>query len=239
MNAQRKIESESLFKTCLHCEADFIAQRITKKYCSNNCKQMAYFKRNSFTQPILKDEELHYNQNAIAFLKVIKGGLFPPSKLDNLIETFWLFCHAALWNTETFSETETEEFKKLIAEYFIHCKNPDDKFKELVERVCLVKRYVQRRNGRYISKPIDWLNINYVNGLASTKKWFISVVFQRLKVPHYNEGIALLAKAVLKYSESRNILDMLYYRKELIKQKQTDLLQIYMNAIMHMQYFNF
>jgi hypothetical protein len=179
------------------------------------------------------------NQNAITLLKLIKGGLFPPTKLENLIEDFWLFCHAALWNTETFSDEETEEFKKLIAEYFKYCKNPEQKFKELVERVCLVKRYVSRRNTRYISKPIDWLNIHYKNGLAGTKSWYLNVEKQRATVPHYNEGIALLAKAVLKYSEDRNILDMLYFRRELIALKQHDLLQIYMNAVMHIQYFNF
>jgi hypothetical protein len=33
-------------KNCLYCEAHFTTQRNNKKYCSDNCKQMAYFKRN-------------------------------------------------------------------------------------------------------------------------------------------------------------------------------------------------
>lgn len=32
--------------TCLYCEGQFTAIRSSKKYCSDNCKQMAYFKRN-------------------------------------------------------------------------------------------------------------------------------------------------------------------------------------------------
>lgn len=32
--------------TCLHCGEHFTAIRSSKKYCSDNCKQMAYFKRN-------------------------------------------------------------------------------------------------------------------------------------------------------------------------------------------------
>lgn len=32
--------------TCLYCEGHFTAIRSSKKYCSDNCKQMAYFKRN-------------------------------------------------------------------------------------------------------------------------------------------------------------------------------------------------
>ena len=33
-------------KDCLYCGTHFTAQRASKKYCSDNCKQMAYFKRN-------------------------------------------------------------------------------------------------------------------------------------------------------------------------------------------------
>ena len=32
--------------TCLYCGSHFTAIRSSKKYCSDNCKQMAYFKRN-------------------------------------------------------------------------------------------------------------------------------------------------------------------------------------------------
>ncbi|MBK7668646.1 MAG: hypothetical protein IPJ32_15695 [Sphingobacteriaceae bacterium] len=32
--------------TCLYCGGHFTAIRSSKKYCSDNCKQMAYFKRN-------------------------------------------------------------------------------------------------------------------------------------------------------------------------------------------------
>lgn len=31
---------------CLYCQAHFISKRASRKYCSDNCKQMAYFKRN-------------------------------------------------------------------------------------------------------------------------------------------------------------------------------------------------
>lgn len=175
----------------------------------------------------------------VPHLKVVKGGLFPTTKREKRIEQFWLFCHATFWNTQQFSDAEITEFKLLIREHFKRNKNVDATFKQLVERVCLAKRYVTRKKGRYISKPIDWLNINYKNGLAGTASWYKVVQEQRETVPHYNEGIALLAKSVYKYCETRNILDMLINRKELIRLKQHDLLQIYMNTIMHIQYFNF
>lgn len=33
-------------RNCLYCTAPYKARRATKKYCSDNCKQLAYFKRN-------------------------------------------------------------------------------------------------------------------------------------------------------------------------------------------------
>ena len=149
-----------------------------------------------------------------------------------------MFCQAALWNNQQFAKEEIKEFKFLISEHFTKGKSINKTFRQLVERVCLAKRYVARKKGRYISKPVDWLNINYKNGLASTKAWYKSVQEQRESVPHYNEGIALLSEAVLNFCEHRNILDILHFRKELIQQKQYDLLQIYMNSILHIDYFN-
>ncbi len=35
-------------KNCLYCSTHFTTNRKNKKYCSDNCKQMAYFKRNGF-----------------------------------------------------------------------------------------------------------------------------------------------------------------------------------------------
>jgi len=62
---------------------------------------------------------------------------------------------------------------------------------------------------------------------------------QRKTVPHYNEGISLLAKAVYKNSVKTNLLGMLKYRRELIALKQYDLLQVYMNSILFSHYFKF
>ncbi len=33
-------------KRCLYCDAEIDCKRLTKKYCNDNCKQLAYFKRN-------------------------------------------------------------------------------------------------------------------------------------------------------------------------------------------------
>lgn len=171
-------------------------------------------------------------------LRVVRGGQYSSTKKERRIEQFWLFCNACLWNNQQFEESEVTEFKKLIGEFFKNCKDADAKFKQLVQRACLAKRYVTRRSGRYISKPIDWLNINYKNGLAGTASWYKQVQEQRKSVPHYNEGISTLANAVLDFSQTRNVLAVPNFRSELLKQKQSDLAQIYMNTIMHIHYLS-
>jgi hypothetical protein len=171
-------------------------------------------------------------------LRVVRGGLYPTSKKEKRIEQFWLFCQAALWNNQQFSESEVTEFKKLIAEYFKKSKDTDKIFTQLIERVCLAKRYVSRKPGRYMSKPIDWLNINYKNGLRGTYSWFKQVQQQRRSVPHYNEGISKLAEAVLSYCDKPNSNIVYSSRRELLKLNQYDLNQMFMNTIIHMQYLN-
>ena len=104
--------------------------------------------------------------------------------------------------------------------------------------MCLAKRYVNRKRGRYLSKPIDWLNLNYHKGLAGTEGWYQEVCLQRISVPEYNKGITLLAKAITKYLQEPTIKTIVSYRKKLIAQKQFDLLQIFNNSIINFQINN-
>jgi len=169
-------------------------------------------------------------------LRVIKGGRSNPK--NNTAENTWIFIHAALWNNNEFSYKEEIQFQNLIAEHYNTSKNPTKVFEEIIERVCLAKRYVNRKRGRYLSKPIDWLNINYHKGLTGTEGWYKEVCLQRISVPEYNTGITLLAKAITKYLQEPTIKTIVNYRKKLIAQKQFDLLQIFNNSIINFQINN-
>ena len=59
-------------KSCLNCGNNFSAERITKKYCSENCKQTAFYKRNNLqtfllndTNELLLTDMANHNQLAI------------------------------------------------------------------------------------------------------------------------------------------------------------------------------
>jgi len=171
--------------------------------------------------------------------RIIRGGLYSPTKRVKRINDFWTFCHSTFWSTQIFKETQEEKFKDLISAYFQKGKDSDEMFSQLVQRAVLAKRYVKRRNTRYMTKPEDWLNINYKKGLKGTETWFQEVEQQRLTVPTHNEALELLAEAVLCWAKKRNILDVPVYREKFIAMKQFDLLFLYTNAVMHFQYINY
>lgn len=236
MNALKELKKNLEGKRCLYCQAEFTHKRCDKKYCSTSCKSKMFDVKKRNGLRLINHSSLPLTNEVN--LKLIKGGLYPSTLKEKACENFWLVCKATFWNTQQFTEEQEQEFKTLITGHFEGTKNLRVTFEQLVERVCLTKRYLTRSKGRYISKPIDWLNINYKNGFACTEKWYIIVKQQRKLVPHYNEGIALFAEAIYNYTQRKSTLEMLYYRKELIQLKQHDLLQLYMNCIMHIQYFN-
>jgi hypothetical protein len=95
--------------------------------------------------------------------KIIQLNIFqqPQQKeTAKLINALWGAASSSLWFNKTFSEKETEQYKELIGEHFFNGKESKHNFKELIERICLEKRYVARKRGRYISKPQDYLNIH-------------------------------------------------------------------------------
>lgn len=175
-------------------------------------------------------------KTTVPLLRVVKGGKSNP--LNSMVDNTWIFIHAALWCNNEFSAKEQTQFQNLIAEHYNTHKNPTKVFEEIIERVCLAKRYVNRKRGRYLSKPIDWLNLNYHKGLSGTEGWYQEVCLQRLTVPEYNKGITLLAKAITKYLQEPTIKTIVTYRKKLIGEKQFDLLQIFNNSIINFQINN-
>ena len=157
---------------------------------------------------------------------------------EKLIHGVWLVTQSTFWNNKEFSVSEQETLKELIAGHFKHKHAYTTTFKELCERICLAKRYVDRKQGRYIAKPVDWLNVHYRNGLSGTANWLEEVKEQRKTVPLYNEGISTFAYGVINYLNFPNIRVFEHYRHVLIQQQQYDLLQIFYNLIIHFQYDN-
>lgn len=171
--------------------------------------------------------------------KIIQLNAFRQShqlETERLIDGIWSMAQAALWPNQEFNSKEQEDFKTLIVLHFFKCKSNKQTFTELIERICLAKRYVTRRPGRYIAKPQDWLNIYYPMGLAGTEKWLQAVNAIRADVPEYNKGIRDFAKGLLSFIETRSGRSFHKCRQSMIEQKQFDLLRIFNNTIINLQY---
>lgn len=173
--------------------------------------------------------------------RIIQLNLFQQpkqSEMNKLISGVWSAAFTSLWFSKSFDQKETATLKELIGEHFLNGKDAKRNFKELIERICLAKRYVARKRGRYISKAQDYLNVYYPLGLAGTATWLQQVNEVRKDVPEYNKGISTLAKSLLAFIENPTPANFQKGRKNLTEQNQFDLLQIYYNSILHLQYNN-
>ena len=142
---------------------------------------------------------------------------------------------STLWNKTAFSKKELAHLSELMAEHFDNGQHPRKTFLEIIQRICLAKRYLSREKGRYIAKPVDWLNIFYYNGLSGTAAWLEDVKSQRKTCPEYNKGIKIFAEAVLNLIEKPQSPSLEKYRSLLIKNRQFDLLQAYANILLNLQ----
>jgi len=171
--------------------------------------------------------------------KVERGDLFNSIKITKRSEDYWILSHSLFWNTQNFREAEKNRFKHLIADHFSDSKDIDQTFTELVERACLAKRHTEDHESRYIPQPEVWFNFTHPNGLSTTNKWYAALRKQRSSCPEFSMGLTLFAQAIISYADTRNILDIVFYRQVFLDLTHYDLLQWYMNAVMHYQFINF
>ncbi|MEW6058409.1 MAG: hypothetical protein AB1540_17545 [Bdellovibrionota bacterium] len=120
------------------------------------------------------------------------------AETKKLIHAAWIAAKSAFWSNETFTKRESEAIERLVAAHFADSPNLRTRFSEIIQRICLVKRYLSRQQGRYIAKPIDWLNIHFQYGFVATESWLEQIKEQRKLVPHYNKGIAVLANQAME-----------------------------------------
>ena len=120
--------------TCLYCEGHFTAIRSSKKYCSDNCKQMAYFKRNGLVlsgttevepslqvpvvnvKPVTTDEvSVKYNKEK-DIVKYANEELTVKYNKDQRSEFEFVPLADAEEKEEEEEETESDELKEAVKE---------------------------------------------------------------------------------------------------------------------------
>jgi hypothetical protein len=171
--------------------------------------------------------------------KIQHGDLFNNLKKVQRANDYWIFCHSFFWNTQNYTEDQQNQFRNSIIKYFEGSNDIDNSFIELVQRACLAKQYVQEKNYRSMALPGEWFDPNFIGGLAYSKCWFDKVLEHRNTSKYFLKDIEIFSNAILSYAENKNILDIAFYRQIFIDLKNHDLLQWYMNAVMHFQFINY
>ncbi len=159
-----------------------------------------------------------------AKLTLIKGGA--RTEYQRLILTTWQVAQSALWADKVFSDQDKDEFFSLISGYYRGSKNKVACFKQVIQRILLARRYVNRNRNRYIPKPADWLNIHFTYGISGTKGWYERIKEERKKVPHYNEGIKLFADGVWTFVNTPTAANYLNLHGNLFERDQHDLIEV-------------
>ncbi len=159
-----------------------------------------------------------------ATLTLIKGGA--KTEYQRMILATWQVAHSALWADKVFTQQDKEEFLSLISCYYRGSKNKVACFKQVIQRILLARRYVNRNSRRYIPKPADWLNIHFTYGVSGTKGWFDRIKEERKKVPHYNDGIQLFADGVWTFVNTPTAVNYSNLHQDLFQRDQHDLIEV-------------
>lgn len=182
----------------------------------------------------MNTEKQNFNERDEQYfiLRIIKGGKYNSGK--NFIDELWTITKAALWPKEQFSEKEVIHFKQMLAQHFERASDTEQQFKELVERILMTMRYVQRRPWRYLPKPADWLNITNLYGFSGTKSWYAREEIRRAFRAEHNIGIRLVARALLDYCKDGDADQTIARVAQLHQLNNTDLLCLYVSAILQL-----
>lgn len=226
-------------KFCKHCQKRFNAKYPETIYCSMACSKFRFKVRAN--EKAKADKEKREQENAkpsCPQFKLTEGGLFNSIKRVQRTQDLLTFTQSIFWLEKTFSEEEQLRLKLLIAEHFHGSTDVDRTFKELIARTCLTKQWVDEKPYRTILEPAEWFDVNSAEGLDSAEGLYNKILTQRTTIPSYQYGITIITEAILKYFEKKNVLDIYSYRKQFIKLHRMDLLQIYFNAIIHIQFIN-
>ncbi len=221
---------------CLNCQKDYQSPHHFDLWCSSKCE--TEFIENGKRQLMKHLSDLFglFDHRAVLQRQVEKGATFDLIKKKSREETYWKFSRAMFWPHQEFHEGEVNKYKRQISELFKDSRNIDETFTEFVERACLAKRHIEDKEDRFIPQPEAWFDLNNPFGISTTQKWYGALQRQRQYNPSFNQGFKLFAQAVMSYADTRNILDITHYRKLFIELTHYDILQWYINVVMHLQF---
>lgn len=140
-----------------------------------------------------KSKDLKLSDALSAELIMLEGELSEKALRILAANHIWRVIKSAFWKDKEFSADVEEKCTLHLNSYFQNCKNLEHRFKELCERVCLVKAFLTERNCPLPYHPITFVNPNTKYGLSYTKSWYTQLQMQRSLTPFYKCEIRTFA----------------------------------------------
>ncbi len=128
-----------------------------------------------------------------------------PGVIEMLVVSTWNFTRAILWGGQKFTSTEIEIAKDLIRLYYRQIspekfyQQGQEFFIQYLERVLLVRQYLDRHESRFIPHPCIWLDRDFSKGFAGTKSWYKRIQDARKVNPKYHQHIRQIAELYAEY----------------------------------------
>jgi hypothetical protein len=168
--------------------------------------------------------------------RVIKGSKSEAKATEEFVSIAWNFAQTALWNNSIFSETEIETSKTIIREYLTMATDQDKAYSAFVQRILLVKQYINNNPNKFVPLPSLWLDRNNANGFAGTRQWFEKMQSVRASLPTYKSELEAFANAIDDMYDSDSATTFHHWRNYFIEKKTPGLLNLFLNTIANQQF---
>ena len=168
------------------------------------------------------------NHNPLTIQKTYAAYL---QQVNQLTQCAWQIAYTALWNTQQFTPEEIEIAKQFISSFIQQQQSHKMQYAAFVQRVLLVRQYINSHPGTYIPVPSQWFSTTNKMGFEGTKNWLLAVEQTRASMPLYKKAIKDFSEAILQTVQSGKPTIFHHWRSYFIQQKSNRLLNLYLSTV--------
>jgi hypothetical protein len=150
----------------------------------------------------------------------------------------WLI--SMLYDDKNYSEHDNNTALQFIEEFFMSktnnsTKNLSEAFNEFIFRVQLTRKYIHAAPGRFVPKPIIWLDPKNEKGFSGTESWHKITKKKQEKIKNYYSHIKLVGELYKKYVQTPTFDMYASGRQRLSKIEDKQYLQLYDKSILKLK----
>jgi hypothetical protein len=146
--------------------------------------------------------------------------------LESYIVAAWNFALLALWPFEKIKKDSIKRSQAYIKEHLSSTPDMQTSFITFCEKVLLIKKVLAASKFSHIDPPVIWLNPTFTAGYSSTGELHRLIVNNRGALPHYLEGITVMAKGYWDFINQPTPLVLMKIHKRLYYHRQYELISL-------------